>query len=68
MNEPLPENLRNRWSNIAQEIWESTKMVFPRRYLPSSDTAKSLSLHVFADASIKAYGAVAYLVKMDNHP
>ena len=61
MNEPLPENLRNRWSNIAQEIWESTKMVFPRRYLPLSDTAKSLNLHVFADASIKAYGAVAYL-------
>jgi len=36
-------------------------MVFPRRYLPLSDTAKSLNLHVFADASIKAYGAVAYL-------
>lgn len=36
-------------------------MVLPRRYLPLAGTARSLSLHVFADASIKAYGAVAYL-------
>ena len=41
-------------------------MVFPRRYFISTSTTKSLLLHVFADASIRAYGAVAYLCH-NNH-
>jgi len=58
---PLQETLRDRWNKIAKEIMDSTKMVLPRCYFPLAGTAKLLSLHVLADASTKAYGAVAYL-------
>ena len=65
-DEPLSEALSNRWHKTAQEIQNGTKMVFPRRYFISTSTTKSLLLHVFAAASIRAYGAVAYLCH-NNH-
>ena len=37
-DEPLSKPLSNRWHQTAQEIQNSTKMVFPRRYFPSSTT------------------------------
>ena len=60
-DEPLNEALRCRWSEIAQEIQGSTKMVMPRCYCISPQPTTSLKLHVFADASTKAYRVVAYL-------
>ena len=65
-DEPLSEAPSNRWHKTAQEIQNGTKMVFLRRYFISTSTTKSLLLHVFADASIRAYGAVAYLCH-NNH-
>ena len=66
-DEPLSTKaLSNQWHKTAQEIQDGTKMVSPRRYFTSTSTTKSLLLHVFADASIRAYGAVAYLC-YNNH-
>ena len=36
-------------------------MVIPRRYFTNEDLSPATQLHVLADASIKAYSAVAYL-------
>ena len=60
-DEPLHDDLKNKWSVISQNIQDVTSLAsIPRQYFqftPSSPVA----LHVFADASTKAYGAVAYL-------
>ena len=58
-DEPLEESFQNRWIKIIQEIREATELVIPRRYFTAIQFAVQ-DLHVFADASTKAYGAVAY--------
>ena len=63
-DEPLEESFQHRWSKIAQDITEATNIVIPRQYFPSLQFSVQ-ELHVFADASIKAYSAVAYF-KQDN--
>ena len=60
-DEPLHDELKNKWNVISQNIQNATSQTsVPRQYFqftPSSPVA----LHIFADASTKAYGAVAYL-------
>ena len=58
-DEPLEENFQNRWIKIIQEIREAKELVIPRRYFTAIQFAVQ-DLHVFANASTKAYGAVAY--------
>ena len=58
-DEPLEESFQNRWIKIIQEIREATELVIPQRYFTALQFAVQ-DLHVFADASTKAYGAVAY--------
>ena len=58
-DEPLEESFQNRWIKIIQEIREATELVIPQRYFTAMQFAVQ-DLHVFADASTKAYGAVAY--------
>ena len=56
-DEPLPENAQQEWIQLAKDIEDATGTTFPRYY----SVKNSRSLHVFVDASMKAYGAVAYL-------
>lgn len=59
-DEPLPPSLDQKWRAVAKEIGDATKLEFPRCYFTSDVSVDSsdTELHVFADASQKAYGKV----------
>ena len=59
-DDPLDVEFNIRWSQVAADIEEGAKVLMTRRYSVMS-TNQCMYLHVFADASMKAYGAVAYL-------
>ena len=66
-DEPLPTELEAKWDDIAQDIQEASKLVLPRRFFSQVQSkTQPICLHVFADASPKAYGAVAYLSTGDQ--
>ncbi|XP_060566641.1 uncharacterized protein LOC132725521 [Ruditapes philippinarum] len=60
-DEVLPEEIITEWIKIREDLVKATGIKFSRQYFPKS-THKDESLHIFADSSIKAYGACAYLV------
>ena len=64
-DEPLPPSLDQNWHAVAKEIGNAITLEFPRRYFTSDVSVDSIDtqLHVFADASQKAYRAAAYLVR-----
>ena len=66
-DEPLDQEIRDKWLNIATDIQEATEMAYPRLYF-SRYTHPTINrqLHIFADASLCAYGAVAYLTQDDK--
>ena len=63
-DESLNSDLQETWCKITQDIKEATE-VMPRQYFPTS-TFLPQELHVFADASPKAYGTVAYFVQGEH--
>ncbi|GAA6111774.1 uncharacterized protein LOC120469772 [Tachysurus ichikawai] len=60
----LPPNLQTAWTKWEGELVHLGKVSIPRCYSPASlaSVVQPSSLHVFCDASERAYGAVAYLV------
>ena len=60
--ECLPQELQEKWLTLSKDLQTAIQTEIPRRYFPSSSTwPSSTSLHVFVDASVKAYGAAAYI-------
>ena len=51
----------NQWNTILDEFENSECITFPRLYANVTEDVKSVQLHVFNDASERAYGTCAYL-------
>ena len=61
-DEPLPQERQKKWLALSNDLDTATQTQIPRRYFPSSSTwTSNTTLHIFVDASVKAYGAVAYV-------
>ena len=66
-DEPLTPEHSTAWAAIWKEIGNAAQITLPRSYFQHSfSNLKDSKLHVFADASTKAYGAVAYLCNKDQ--
>jgi len=59
----LNDTYQSKWASITADIPIASRQWFPRQYIPSmlSASPSIATLHVFADASPMAYGAVAYI-------
>ena len=55
-------SVREEWTTIIDDIQQLPELAIDRCYFKKGFTSADVNLHVFADASVKAYGAVAYLV------
>ena len=66
-DEPLDQEIRDKWLSIATDIQEVTHIVYPRPYFTRyTHQSTNKQLHIFADASLCAYGAVAYITQDDQ--
>ncbi|XP_065180217.1 uncharacterized protein LOC135810654 [Sycon ciliatum] len=65
-DDELSASLAPRWTYWAAELDQVATVEVPRCYTPLITAATDIQLHVFADASEKAYGAAAYL-RVANH-
>ncbi|XP_065917547.1 uncharacterized protein [Dysidea avara] len=59
-DDPLFPEHTNRWWKIAEDLQDTSKITIPRFYFGPT-YSQPVELHVFADASMKAYGAIAFL-------
>ncbi|XP_067219119.1 uncharacterized protein [Chanodichthys erythropterus] len=61
-DEPLPADLFSEWHAWEEELPNLQRIILPRCYTPAcNNTSSIIDMHVFCDASEKAYGSVAYL-------
>ena len=66
-NELLTDEDQKQWLNIADSIQEAKSVQIPRQYSPTVSASKQPDrLHVFADASLTAYRAVAFICRGSN--
>ena len=60
-DEPLEPELCEQWHSIISDIKKLPLLHINRRYFTVTYEKHNVQLHLFADASTKAYGAVAFL-------
>ena len=59
-DERLSPALMEQWTKIAEDTKEAVSLKIHRKYYSGNQT--NTTLHIFTDASAKAYGACAYIV------
>lgn len=64
-DETIPSEINKEWRRWLTEMSVLEKFSLPRKYFKGYKNS-DVSLHVFADASPKAYGAVAYFRYSDD--
>ena len=57
--------MMDKWKDIVTDLQNATAITITRRYFlcDTEDDKHTAHLHIFADASMKAYGAVIYICK-----
>ena len=65
-DQELPVELKREFWKWVDQLHEIARVSIPRWYASGLGTIKKEELHVFCDASEKAYGAVAYLRSVDQ--
>ncbi|GFT06592.1 integrase catalytic domain-containing protein [Trichonephila clavipes] len=67
-DESLPDDIISLWADWCEEFPQLTDFSIPRCYFsdPLVNNFKTLELHLFSDASTKAYETVAYLRVTSN--
>ena len=63
-DEPLNEKLHAEWKVITNDLKAASELSVTRCYFQSAITKPSI--HCFADASLRAYGAVVFIVQEDQ--
>jgi hypothetical protein len=58
----LPEGIQDRWHDWCEALKLLEPLTIPRCYTPGCNPPLHQELHIFSDASSKAYGCCAYLV------
>ena len=63
-DDPIPEETQHEWCKWLEGIEDIAKLKIPRQFatLSALKDADKLQLHVFCDAGVEAFGAVAYWV------
>lgn len=65
-DEPLPNQLQTTWNACLAQLTSLQEISLPRCVFASSKRAV-LQLHIFADASLAAYGTVAYVRSINEN-
>ncbi|KAK7918811.1 hypothetical protein WMY93_010095 [Mugilogobius chulae] len=61
-----PADLRDKWLTWVEEIPALQHLKLPRPYAPSTADTATKHIHIFCDASERAYGSVAFMQTVDD--
>ena len=66
-DEPFPNVIKDKWIDVLADLQDLPQLMIPQTYFLSNQPGTQIdNVFVFADASIKAYGAVVYLNSSSN--
>lgn len=66
-NTTLPYILENKWFKLRDDALRIPSLKLPRQYFDHNPDIGNYELHIFCDASQKAYACCAYLVYKNSH-
>ena len=65
-DEPLDDVLAQEWFLILKDIVSVSDIMIPRQYFLCESNIYNAELHLFCDASMKAYGSIAFFRQGDE--